>query len=72
MWLGLLSIHIFYVPTYIRNLQKLQNHPKLPKRLKFIIMDLLELRRNNWTPRPGRQGPVDDSEVIQVNLSQNN
>lgn len=36
---------------------------KLTNRVRFMIMNLEDLRRNNWQPRHGKQGPKTMEEV---------
>ena len=37
--------------------------PKVSSRVRFMILDLAELRKNKWVPRGGEKGPKTIEEV---------
>ncbi|MCL7030779.1 hypothetical protein MKW94_020984 [Papaver nudicaule] len=36
--------------SYFIRLKELATHPQLPARLKFMVLDVMDLRRNKWVP----------------------
>ena len=39
------------VEAYFASLEKLAKSNKLPSRIRFLVRDLIDLRRNKWVPR---------------------
>lgn len=53
------------VDQYFRNVQKLITDKKVSSRIRFMIMDLIDLRRRNWIPRHSNKGPKTLDELHQ-------
>lgn len=45
------------VDTYFQQLDKIVNNRKTSARVRFMIQDVVELRRDNWTPRREDNNP---------------
>ncbi|XP_028274982.1 eukaryotic translation initiation factor 4 gamma 1-like isoform X4 [Parambassis ranga] len=42
---------------YFNQMEKIIKEKKTSARIRFMLQDVLDLRRNNWVPRRGDQGP---------------
>ncbi|KAM9733254.1 eukaryotic translation initiation factor 4 gamma 1 isoform 3-T3 [Menidia menidia] len=42
---------------YFNQVEKITKERKTTSRIRFMLQDVLDLRRNNWVPRRGDQGP---------------
>uniref|UniRef100_A0A673NLZ8 W2 domain-containing protein n=1 Tax=Sinocyclocheilus rhinocerous TaxID=307959 RepID=A0A673NLZ8_9TELE len=42
---------------YFHQMEKIIKERKTSSRIRFMLQDVLDLRRNNWVPRRGDQGP---------------
>uniref|UniRef100_A0A3Q3FVP1 Eukaryotic translation initiation factor 4 gamma 1 n=1 Tax=Labrus bergylta TaxID=56723 RepID=A0A3Q3FVP1_9LABR len=42
---------------YFNQMEKITKERKNSSRIRFMLQDVLDLRRNNWVPRRGDQGP---------------
>ncbi|XP_039621185.1 eukaryotic translation initiation factor 4 gamma 1a isoform X1 [Polypterus senegalus] len=42
---------------YFNQMEKIIKEKKTSSRIRFMLQDVLDLRRNNWIPRRGDQGP---------------
>uniref|UniRef100_A0A4W6C1P0 Eukaryotic translation initiation factor 4 gamma 1 n=1 Tax=Lates calcarifer TaxID=8187 RepID=A0A4W6C1P0_LATCA len=42
---------------YFNQMEKIIKERKTTSRIRFMLQDVLDLRRNNWVPRRGDQGP---------------
>uniref|UniRef100_A0A4W4G3S2 Eukaryotic translation initiation factor 4 gamma, 1a n=1 Tax=Electrophorus electricus TaxID=8005 RepID=A0A4W4G3S2_ELEEL len=42
---------------YFNQMEKIIKERKTSSRIRFMLQDVLDLRRNNWVPRRGDQGP---------------
>lgn len=42
---------------YFQQMDKIIKEKKTSSRIRFMLQDVLDLRRNNWVPRRGDQGP---------------
>ncbi|XP_016530425.1 eukaryotic translation initiation factor 4 gamma 1a isoform X4 [Poecilia formosa] len=42
---------------YFNQMDKIIKERKTSSRIRFMLQDVLDLRRNNWVPRRGEQGP---------------
>lgn len=42
---------------YFNQIEKIIKERKTTSRIRFMLQDVLDLRRNNWVPRRGDQGP---------------
>ncbi|KAM7413631.1 hypothetical protein PAMA_020830 [Pampus argenteus] len=42
---------------YFNQMEKIIKEKKTSSRIRFMLQDVLDLRRNNWVPRRGDQGP---------------
>ncbi|XP_060902127.1 eukaryotic translation initiation factor 4 gamma 1-like isoform X3 [Labrus mixtus] len=42
---------------YFNQMEKITKEKKNSSRIRFMLQDVLDLRRNNWVPRRGDQGP---------------
>uniref|UniRef100_A0A7N6ALJ5 Eukaryotic translation initiation factor 4 gamma 1 n=1 Tax=Anabas testudineus TaxID=64144 RepID=A0A7N6ALJ5_ANATE len=42
---------------YFHQMEKIIKERKTTSRIRFMLQDVLDLRRNNWVPRRGDQGP---------------
>ncbi|XP_060761436.1 eukaryotic translation initiation factor 4 gamma 1-like [Neoarius graeffei] len=45
------------VDLYFHQMEKIIKERKTSSRIRFMLQDVLDLRRNNWVPRRGDQGP---------------
>lgn len=43
--------------VYFMRMHKLRENTKLDSRIRFMIQDVLDLRRQNWVPRTKKEGP---------------
>ncbi|KAL1915503.1 uncharacterized protein VTP21DRAFT_6627 [Calcarisporiella thermophila] len=48
---------------YIARLQQLTENPKLPSRIKFMLMDVIDLRVNRWIPRRDSNAPKTIAQI---------
>lgn len=49
--------------VYFARIQSMVDHPELPSRLKFMLMDIIDLRRANWVSKEANKGPKTLEEV---------
>lgn len=49
--------------VYFERIQKTINSPELPSRLKFMLMDVVDLRKANWASKEKDKGPKTLEEV---------
>lgn len=49
--------------VYFARIQSMVDHPELPSRLKFMLMDIIDLRRANWHSKEANKGPKTLDEV---------
>lgn len=49
--------------VYFNKIQTMVDLPDLPSRLKFMLMDVLDLRRANWVSKEANKGPKTLEEV---------
>ncbi|KAJ4264772.1 hypothetical protein NW762_005015 [Fusarium torreyae] len=49
--------------AYFQRIQTMMDLPELPSRLKFMLMDVLDLRRANWVSKETNKGPKTLDEV---------
>ncbi|EPQ14117.1 Eukaryotic translation initiation factor 4 gamma 1 [Myotis brandtii] len=42
---------------YFNQMEKIIKEKKTSSRMRFMLQDVLDLRRSNWVPRRGDQGP---------------
>ncbi|KAI1376767.1 hypothetical protein F4677DRAFT_459581 [Hypoxylon crocopeplum] len=49
--------------AYFSRIQSMVDHPELPSRLKFMLMDVIDLRRVNWISKETNKGPKTLEEV---------
>jgi len=49
--------------VYFARIQSMIDHPELPSRLKFMLMDIIDLRRANWHSKEANKGPKTLEEV---------
>ncbi|XP_076000528.1 eukaryotic translation initiation factor 4 gamma 1-like isoform X2 [Genypterus blacodes] len=42
---------------YFHQMEKIIKERKTTSRIRFMLQDVIDLRRNNWVPRRGEQGP---------------
>lgn len=54
-----------HVDQYFNNVQKIITDKKITSRIRFMIMDLIDLRRRNWVPRHTNKGPKTLEELHQ-------
>eukprot|EP00250_Pteridium_aquilinum_P019714 c24548_g1_i1 orf=574-6834(-) len=52
-----------HIDAYLERITRLSNHPKLSARIKFMLKDLIDLRRNGWQERRKVEGPKKIEEV---------
>ena len=49
--------------AYFSRIQSMVDHPDLPSRMKFMLMDVVDLRRANWVSKDTNKGPKTLEEV---------
>ncbi|KAF2644911.1 hypothetical protein P280DRAFT_535591 [Massarina eburnea CBS 473.64] len=49
--------------VYFQRIEKIMNMEALNSRLKFMLMDLCDLRRNNWVSKDAGKGPMTLQEI---------
>jgi translation initiation factor 4G len=49
--------------AYFTRIQGVIDMPELPSRLKFMLMDLVDLRRKGWETKEANKGPKTLDEV---------
>ncbi|KAF7560331.1 hypothetical protein G7046_g3828 [Stylonectria norvegica] len=49
--------------AYFARIQTMADLPELPSRMKFMLMDVFDLRRANWVSKEGNKGPKTLDEV---------
>jgi translation initiation factor 4G len=52
-----------WMNAYFERIKELVQNPNLPPRIRFMLEDLIELRRNKWVPRRDSQAPKTIKEV---------
>ena len=57
--------------VYFGRIQQMMDLPELPSRMKFMLMDVVDLRRANWVSKENNKGPKTLEEVrAEVSSSQ--
>ncbi|EHK47275.1 hypothetical protein TRIATDRAFT_217846 [Trichoderma atroviride IMI 206040] len=51
------------VDAYFQRIQGMVDLPELPSRIKFMLMDIIDLRRARWVSKEGNKGPKTLDEV---------
>ena len=51
---------------YFERLQRLTENEQLPMRIKFLVQDIIDLRRNKWQFRRVGKGPEGPRTIQQV------
>ena len=51
---------------YFERLQRLSEQEELPMRIRFLIQDIIDLRRNKWQFRRVGKGPEGPRTIQQV------
>lgn len=51
------------IEAYFKHLDELKDHKALSSRIRFMVMDVIDLRRNKWVPRTGNIGPTSIAQV---------
>ncbi|KAM0455107.1 hypothetical protein ACHAPV_007998 [Trichoderma viride] len=51
------------VDAYFQRIQGMVDLPELPSRIKFMLMDIIDLRRVRWVSKEGNKGPKTLDEV---------
>ena len=54
-----------HIDSYFDRMTKMSNNQGLPSRLRFMLKDLIDLRRNGWKKRKRVEGPKKIEEVHQ-------
>ncbi|KAG2181304.1 hypothetical protein INT43_008887 [Umbelopsis isabellina] len=54
-----------WMDIYFERIKELQANPKLSSRIRFMIQDVIELRKSKWTLRQG-QGPSGPATIAQI------
>jgi translation initiation factor 4G len=49
--------------VYFGRIRQMMEHPELPSRLKFMLMDVVDLRKANWVSKEANKGPKTLEEV---------
>jgi translation initiation factor 4G len=49
--------------AYFQRIQNIIDLPQLPSRLKFMLMDIVDLRRKNWVSKDTNKGPKTLDEI---------
>jgi translation initiation factor 4G len=49
--------------VYFQRIQTMMDHPDIPSRLQFMLMDVMDLRRANWVSKETNKGPKTLDEV---------
>jgi translation initiation factor 4G len=52
-----------YMNAYFSRIQEITQHSNLPARIKFMLEDLVDLRKRNWIPRQDTNAPKTIKEV---------
>ena len=52
-----------HIDAYFDRMTKMSNNQGLPSRLRFMLKDLIDLRRNGWKQRKKVEGPKKIEEV---------
>ena len=52
-----------HIDAYFNRMAKMSNKQGLPSRLRFMLKDLIDLRRNGWKKRKKVEGPKKIEEV---------
>ncbi|CAG0920325.1 unnamed protein product [Notodromas monacha] len=62
-----------YFDQYFERMDQLSNNTQLPSRIRFLLQDVFELRRNKWVPRKVafERGPQTIQEIRQEALRNN-
>ena len=53
---------------YFERLQRLTESEQLPMRIKFLLQDIIDLRRNKWQFRRVGKGPEGPRTIQQVDI----
>ncbi|RYP13348.1 hypothetical protein DL767_010790 [Monosporascus sp. MG133] len=53
----------FMMDAYFQRIDGMMNIPDLPSRLKFMLMDVVDLRKANWVSKEANKGPKTLEEV---------
>jgi len=49
--------------VYFGRIKQMMDHPELPSRLRFMLMDVVDLRKANWVSKEANKGPKTLEEV---------
>ncbi|CAG8554978.1 5464_t:CDS:2 [Ambispora leptoticha] len=52
-----------HMDVYFNRMKTMSNNPNLSNRIKFILLDVIELRNNNWVPRRNNDAPKTIAEI---------
>ncbi|KDE02369.1 hypothetical protein MVLG_07071 [Microbotryum lychnidis-dioicae p1A1 Lamole] len=52
-----------HMDIYFQRMHTIANNPKTPSRMRFMILDVADLRSNHWQPRHDSAGPKLISEI---------
>ncbi|XVE76802.1 hypothetical protein DITRI_Ditri13aG0009600 [Diplodiscus trichospermus] len=52
-----------YMDAYFKRMAKLSNNMKLSPKVRFMLMDAIDLRKNKWQRRPKVEGPFQNEGV---------
>ncbi|KAI5476427.1 translation initiation factor eIF-4F [Pseudohyphozyma bogoriensis] len=52
-----------HMDIYFQRMKMISNSPKVSSRIRFMILDVVELRADRWTPRNAAAGPKLISEI---------
>ncbi|EEY20901.1 eukaryotic initiation factor 4F subunit p130 [Verticillium alfalfae VaMs.102] len=60
--------------AYFDRIQNVVNMPDLPSRLKFMLMDVVDMRRSGWATKEANKGPktLDEAEAAAAQKAQEN
>lgn len=53
---------------YFDRMKVLAENQEFPKRIRFMLQGVIELRKNNWIPRKAMEGPMPINQVWKVIL----
>lgn len=52
------------IDTYFKRIGEIIKKAKIPARIKFMLQDVQELRRNNWVPRQRQEKGLKTIEQV--------
>ncbi|KAI9599450.1 armadillo-type protein [Syncephalis fuscata] len=59
-----------YMDAYFHRIQELSVNQKLSSRIRFMLLDLIELRNDKWVPRRAAAGPKTIAQIHEEALKQ--